>query len=251
MICEYCDLLIPSKGKLVGHLIDCHSDRIFYCDVCTKYADRNELIQHMAAHAIAIEKNTAAKQVSLRSKAHTSKHTLFKCIHCDKSFAHRTSLRYHMLATHQMQRDFKCDVCEGAFACKRTLRNHVNSKHGKQPLFACEKCPKTFKTDSGLYAHRKVHTDTFLVKCNLCFKNFKFRHQLTRHLTMHTKEKTHFCTFCNKGFGTRNNLTKHLKTHSNLLDFKCHICSYAASQRRYLAEHMKNTHLTVLKRDTL
>lgn len=251
--CDYCSATFTAKSKRNAHILDQHHELIFHCDVCTQYISRTELAVHMAAHAEAIEKAAAVVKIippSQRRVVAAESTDTFPCTFCTRSFHHAASRRYHVKTQHQRQRPFQCDECQTGFVTKRTLTNHMASRHAApdSAAFGCDQCAKRFKTDSGLYAHRKVHQDSYAVQCQFCFKSFKFRSQLRRHATMHTKEKLYFCQFCQKGFGVRNNLTKHLRTHSNVMEFRCHICAYVGGQRRYLAEHMKNTHLTVLKK---
>lgn len=170
----------------------------------------------------------------------------YQCHSCEKQFAVRSRLRYHVKRFHEKIKYFHCDMCDKRFSCRRIILNHIRGVHIKEKTYACDQCPKVFKVDSALYAHKKSHDDKYLFFCKECDGKFKSRAQLNVHFTMHTKEKNYFCTVCNKGFAVRNNLTKHLRTHSSSFDFKCHICSYAANQKRYLQEHMKRSHQTVL-----
>lgn len=192
---------------------------------------------------LTISNGSSSKENHLPKKPKVTNH---QCHLCEKQFADRTGLRYHIKHFHEKIKNFHCDMCDKRFSCKRIILNHIRGVHIKEKIFACDQCPKVFKVDSALYMHKKSHDDKYLYFCKICDGKFKSRTQLNVHLTMHTKEKNYFCTLCNKGFAVRNNLTKHLRTHSSSFDFKCHICSYAANQRRYLQEHMKRAHQTVL-----
>lgn len=229
--CQHCTENFNNKTDLIDHLRNVHTDLIFLCDVCKDYLPRSNLLEHMTSHALSLEvMNPPNEEI--------------KCEKCNKIFVSDDKLQRHVKIAHQKpQKLFQCLVCSKQFNTNRVLRNHYNHKHSDQRKYHCDLCQKSFKTDSGLYAHRKTHADSYDYSCQICLKKFKFKVHLSRHLTMHSQEKNFFCRFCSKSFGVKDNLNKHLKTHYKLFEFKCHICEFLTSQQRYLTMHMKTSHL--------
>lgn len=271
--CEHCPDEFKNKNKLIEHLKNFHNDIIFMCEMCNEYVAIANFMAHMLNHALQANKvagPTAAsqtdsppktqpirretpppeaeKQNNDESKENVLENALPKsklpvnCTECDRQFADRTGLRYHINHFHNKVKNYECDLCGRYFSCKRIITNHLLGVHLREKRLVCDQCPKRFSTDSALYMHRKVHSDILLFTCQICKRKFRSLTKLKVHITTHTKEKNYFCAICNKGFAIRNNLTKHMHTHSKSFDFKCHKCDYAANQRRYLFEHIKRSH---------
>lgn len=230
--CQHCVEQFSKKEDLIDHLRNEHTDLIFLCDVCKDYLPRSNLLEHMTSHALSLAGISAAANEEI------------KCEKCDKTFPTDKKLERHQKMAHQKPpKLFQCTDCNKIFNTNRVLQNHCKHKHSDARKYNCDLCQKSFKTDSGLYAHRKTHADSYDYSCQICLKKFKFKVHLARHLTVHTQEKNFFCRFCSKSFGVKDNLNKHLRTHYKLFEFKCHICEFMTSQQRYLTMHMKTSHL--------
>ncbi|XP_037027273.1 zinc finger protein 675-like isoform X1 [Bradysia coprophila] len=231
MSCQHCTEQFEKKEELIDHLRNEHTDLIFLCDVCKDYLPRSNLLEHMTSHALSLEAiNSTSEEI--------------KCERCDKTFPTDKKLQRHKKVAHQKPpKLFQCTECNKIFNTNRVLQNHYKHKHSDARRYHCDLCQKSFKTDSGLYAHRKTHADSYDYSCQICLKKFKFKVHLSRHLTVHTQEKNFFCRFCSKSFGVKDNLNKHLRTHYKMFEFKCHICEFLTSQQRYLTMHMKTSHL--------
>lgn len=239
--------------------------------MCNEYVAIADLMTHMLNHALQvnnvaspatasqmepasprktqpIKREATPPEIVNQNNDSSKENTLPKpklpvtCSECDRQFADRTGLRYHINHFHNKVKNYECDLCGRYFSCKRIITNHLLGVHLREKRLKCDQCPKKFSTDSALYMHRKVHNDVLLFTCQICERKFRSLTKLKVHITTHTKEKNYFCEICNKGFAIRNNLTKHMHTHSKSFDFKCHKCDYAANQRRYLFEHIKRSH---------
>ncbi|XP_059611746.1 zinc finger protein 835-like [Phlebotomus argentipes] len=242
--CRFCSQTFKDEALLRNHTEVEHIDRVFLCDLCQGYVDREELMQHMITHISATEQ----PEKPPANPQETEKDERGKCPICSKLFRSRSGFKYHLEQFHDKIKDKKCQICGKLFGCVSTLNNHVKHIHGMKRNYCCRECSRSFKSLSSLYIHNKVvHENVKRFSCKLCYKGFVFKQQLQDHLMTHTKEKLFSCDICRKRFGFKTNLKKHLKTHESGY-FKCHICSFNTTQKRYLAHHMKRNHLTSLTR---
>lgn len=64
---------------------------------------------------------------------------------------------------------------------------------GRRPrkLHQCMECGKTYKHQSTLAMHKKVHTGEYKYKCEYCDKEFYLTEYYNRHMRVHTKESKH------------------------------------------------------------
>ncbi|KAJ8278454.1 hypothetical protein GJAV_G00087780 [Gymnothorax javanicus] len=81
----------------------------------------------------------------------------YKCDHCEKSFTHKSHLKYH-LSIHTSEKPFKCDWCKISFAQKYHLKSHQNIHTGEKP-FKCDQCEKSFPKKTHLKYHQRIHTE--------------------------------------------------------------------------------------------
>lgn len=86
----------------------------------------------------------------------------------------------------------------------------TNSKYGD---FACGFCPRTFRSQSALLAHRRIHTGETPYQCPYCSKSFKQVAHLDTHLRVHTGEKPYLCKYCPKSFTQKSNRNRHEQVH--------------------------------------
>ena len=71
-------------------------------------------------------------------------------------------------------------------------------------------CNKTFKSDSELQKHVRIHEGVFC-HCDCCkYKSPDIRN-LQKHMVKHTKKLPHVCVQCGKGFRWYEQLKRHVK----------------------------------------
>merc|ERR1719322_1172271 len=80
-----------------------------------------------------------------------------KCYVCDKTYADRYSLRYH-LRTHGIGRQIRCEYCNKSFSKPSRLEAHVKSNHHNIRNYPCTVCGKAFKTRIHLDNHFRQHS---------------------------------------------------------------------------------------------
>ena len=103
---------------------DADFDGRYFCDWCPARFD-----------------NRSAARV--HENSHKGQET--KCYICDKSYADRYSLRYH-LRTHGIGRQIRCEYCNKSFSKPSRLEAHVRAQHDNIRDFDCLQCGKKFKT---------------------------------------------------------------------------------------------------------
>ena len=195
---------------------------------------------------------------------------LYSCPQCNTSYAHRCSLKTHMMS-HTSENPFY-DVIERskehvANKCENTSlgiiemadkqRQHCLADHCKfktiQPIskrkidkepkvnkttYACSICMQSFPVYYKLKAHMQKHTKEKPFICTVCSKPFSHSSDLRVHLRIHRDEKPFACLICKKLFSQRSNLKTHMRTHSGEKPFSCSYCNNSFSHRISFKAHM-------------
>ena len=192
-----------------------------------------------------------------------------KCYICDKSYADRYTLRYH-LRTHGIGLQIRCEYCNKSFPKPSRLESHVNAHHKNIRNFQCSKCSKSFKTrlhlenhflqHSGerphtcsecgitfrhkisLVTHQRSHGDIRPYCCETCGKTFREPSTLKAHMRVHSGDKPYKCSLCDKAFTQRAGLNYHKSVHAGLKPFKCDKCDYSTAKHASLVGHLKSMH---------
>lgn len=95
----------------------------------------------------------------------------------------------------------------------QTMR-HGETNGRRRKMHECPECGKTYKHQSTLAMHKKVHTGDYKFKCEYCDKEFYLAEYYNRHLRVHTKEKPYQCDVCEKAFSQSNTLIQHKRIHT-------------------------------------
>ena len=148
------------------------------------------------------------KRIKLLNEHHVEHHDPVPCKKCDHISATPSSHDRHLYK--HKERNFPCDDCGMSFAFKSELTAHRYS-HRTDRSFKCmsANCPKTFKCDSELQKHVKIHGNVWWY-CDCCtYKNLDVRN-LQKHVVKHTKKLPHVCVKCGKGFRWYEQLKRHV-----------------------------------------
>ena len=120
---------------------------------------------------------------------------------------------------------FTCSECFHTFKRESTLKLHKKIHYNP---YKCKTCGKCFSLASQLRKHAVIHSGTRPFKCHICSKAFHYSCSLMTHLRTHSLEKPFKCPHCDKSFVQSGNLTTHLMKHINKGEddklFKCEKC---------------------------
>ncbi|XP_077440911.1 uncharacterized protein LOC144062955 [Vanacampus margaritifer] len=117
-------------------------------------------------------------------------------------------------ATHHVDnKQFKCSECGKRFAHKGSLKIHMITHTGEKH-FACSFCSKTFYLKHHMNRHMRIHTGEHPYSCSVCAKGFRDKYKLINHMRTHVSEKPFACSLCMKRFSSRECLALHMATHT-------------------------------------
>eukprot|EP01084_Bolivina_argentea_P305333 527464_1 len=112
----------------------------------------------------------------------------------------------------QISNKYKCIKCSKTFKHQTNLKIH--SKIHTSEAFVCPFCEKRFARKTNMKQHLRVHTGEKPFKCHICEKACKQKHSLLDHVNTHTGERPHKCEYCTKAFTSRCNYTVHKRIHT-------------------------------------
>ncbi|ODM89535.1 putative zinc finger protein, partial [Orchesella cincta] len=156
----------------------------------------------------------------------------FVCSLCPKSYAAKSSFRYHQRTHESFTKSFKCPLCPKTFRFSSGIKPHLQTHTGERPL-PCPICtnrsappltstiqvPAKFKTSYSSCA-RKIaqYSLTYVGKSLLILFHCKI------HLMTHLNEHPYKCSICGKRFSQQSGLKYHRDIHNNIKSFKCSHC---------------------------
>ncbi len=82
---------------------------------------------------------------------------LYHCPKCERTFTHKSGLKYHMSTFHQESRNFPCSMCEFKAKTAIVLSKHVKQVHTKEFKFFCPQCGKGFFDSCNMTLHMNTH----------------------------------------------------------------------------------------------
>ena len=107
--CDHCDQIFSHRNLLNDHIKRVR-ESMFPCTICGKIINSKTMNQHMLAiHSI-------------------KQYARYKCEFCEKEFAQKSLLKYHM-NSHTGDKPFKCKYCGQGFATPGNKSTHEKSVH--------------------------------------------------------------------------------------------------------------------------
>lgn len=134
----------------------------------------------------------------------------YVCNQCPRKFTQVSQLNIH-LTSHTGIREFFCPQCPNkSFKQQSHLLQHMKI-HGTDIGYPCTKCDEKFLQLTHLEHHMKMH-ETFKFKCEMCPSSFNQEPLLKKHIQRHIDGRYLMCPIvgCSEGFTIKSQLTKHL-----------------------------------------
>ena len=176
--CDQCHESFSRTNELQNHKVSKHGAG-FVCDLC-----EHEPFQSIAAlkvHQTKVHGKGAAK--------------MYKCDTCNYSSNRKDALTAHKVKQHGLiipeNEMIPCNnapQCKQKFITKENMRQHFRLICQKQATIKCPHatCDKTFKNQTQLKAHFKIHTaEKDQWYCGQCKKQFSSKQSYQQHMTRH------------------------------------------------------------------
>ncbi|KAK2858748.1 hypothetical protein Q5P01_003368 [Channa striata] len=138
---------------------------------------------------------------------------------------------------------FTCSECEKSFKFQSLLKAHQRIHTGEQP-FLCSQCGRRFSFKQSLERHKQTHKSGRKYECLICGEFFKSLVAQREHKSTHMENGEYLCSECGRAFAWKSALVRHLKTHSEEADktdraYKCPRCDLGFSCASYLTRHLQ------------
>ncbi|XP_047506041.1 zinc finger protein 678-like [Pieris napi] len=258
-ICPHCGYSFLSQHGLKMHknlkhrgVADLNEDNedLPYCSVCDmKFASCEAYNRHMATakkHIVESEKKNGCRECG-------EKFSSIDELRVHSRTAHRHKAGKALLKRYKEKSDSrtwptKCLLCSEEIANARQYwshfrRDHPNDDYPVEKKYICDICGKSFRKNSFLTIHKRIHNGEVPFKCNECDKVFSNKTNLQMHERWHSDERPFICSDCGKGFKVKTALDRHFRCHTGERPYKCKVCGKAFAQSNSVKVHVNTVHL--------
>lgn len=271
--CHLCNKELKTQYQLEKHLQNVHEIGLVLleCNLCDKkFKTKYGLTTHLSnVHDVSCSVHKCPEkkcELTFQSEKHLNEHIstfhplLHTCQICNKIFASRHNLGYHIRVQHNESK-ISCTECNQEFKRKRALKEHLARIHeigtDEFEWRYCDinDCQLRFINKCDIDRHKKLAHKIGVEyrKCpeDGCDSQFYDLANLNYHLKrVHgiglVKPK---CTKCGATFKTKYSLDEHLATQHNVGTEKftwyyCKIdnCNYKTVRKRHLKRHQSSLH---------
>lgn len=239
LYCTYCPRTFKFQSQLIVHERIHTGEKPFSCPECGKCF-------------------TKKSNLNLHLKVHSKNKTFIQCSYCPTKFAYSeyfVHMKTHITNVAEIAENFKQLQLSRLYS--KTDGNTENAKkyeqqknQVKQKKIVCQYCEKTFRFQSALVRHVRVHTGEKPYKCDICSKAFGQAYFLRVHELTHWSVKRYNCKRCGKAFVHYSNAKNHACRPKNYvghlwnldkaeLTYTCHICRKVFDHLQFFKKHMK------------
>ncbi|XP_040009068.1 zinc finger protein 585A-like isoform X2 [Xiphias gladius] len=182
----------------------------------------------------------------------------FSCPKCSFHHSEEVQVQQHIDSVHCVEAEeekrslqpltdeegrFSCPECEKSFKFQSLLKAHQRIHTGEQP-FLCSQCGRCFSFKQSLERHKQTHKSGRKYGCLICGEIFKSLVAQREHKSTHMENGEYLCSECGRAFAWKSALVRHLKTHSGDADkversYKCPRCDLGFSCASYLNRHLQ------------
>lgn len=237
--------------------------------------------------------DTATGQIKMHIYRMVGNVRWHQCMYCTKEFKKPSDLVRH-IRIHTQEKPYKCSHCFRAFAVKSTLTAHTRATHLGVKQFQCPTCQHLFSTRGSLKVHMRIHTGDKPYTCGICNKSFSSSGRCKMHVAAHcregdglrlptnirgatgvisedlssfipiqepifiseaageaaiddgdakrpsaTQERPYKCSMCLVGFKKSSHLKQHIRSHTGEKPFHCTECQRSFVSNGVLKAHVK------------
>ncbi|XP_044042797.1 zinc finger protein 16-like isoform X2 [Siniperca chuatsi] len=200
------------------------------------------------------EHSYGSSMVSSKDGDENGSSAAFSCPKCSFHHPEETQVQQHTDKVHSVQTEddkpltdeegrFSCPDCEKTFKFQSLLKAHQRIHTGEQP-FLCSQCGRRFSFKQSLERHKQTHKSGRKYECLICGEFFKTLVAQREHKSTHMENGEYLCSECGRAFAWKSALVRHLKTHGEDADkversYKCPRCDLGFSCASYLNRHLQ------------
>ncbi|XP_078137651.1 uncharacterized protein LOC144537701 [Sander vitreus] len=176
----------------------------------------------------------------------------FSCPKCSFQHSEEAQVQRHIDGVHSVKIEddeqplagekegrFSCPDCKKSFKFQSLLKAHQRIHTGEQP-FLCSQCGRRFSFKQSLERHKQTHKSGRRYECLICGEFFKSLVAQREHKSTHMKNGEYVCSECGRAFAWKSALVRHLKTHDEVeRSYTCPRCDLGFSCASYLNKHLQ------------